>query len=395
MKLLVAIPALNEEESIGSTIEAALAAREHIVAGGVVSEVAITVVSDGSTDRTVEIARGYEGRIELVVFPRNRGYGAAIKEAWGRSDAELLGFLDADGTCDPKVFRALCAAIDEHGADVVLGDRMGPESSMPGVRRLGNRLFAGLLTAMAGARVRDSASGMRVVRRSCVEQLLPLPDGLHFTPAMSARALLAGDLRLVEVPMPYAERAGESKLSVVRDGFRFLRAILDATLLYRPTRLLEPLAVVSIAAAAAVMAGPIAYYARRTALEEWMIYRFLIGQLLGTLGFLLLGAGYVTTRVAALRRGREPAFSRLGRLFVRLLRGRPGWTAVVALGLLGLLLVAPAIRQLLETGTTSVHWSRVVAMSVCGQIAAFVLLFKGIGYGLDLVAAESGGRRTW
>ena len=103
----------------------------------------------------------------------------------------------------------------------------------------------------------------------------------------------------------------------------------------------------------------------------------------------------MTTRVAALRRGREPAYSALGRLFVRVLRGRPGWIAVAALGLFGLALIAPAIPQFLESGTTSVHWSRVVAMSVCGQIAAFVLLFKGIGYGLDLVAAESGGRRRW
>ena len=52
-------------------------------------------------------------------------------------------------------------------------------------------------------------------------------------------------------------------------------------------------------------------------------------------------------------------------------------------------------EQLVESGATDVHWSRMVAMSVCGQIAAFVLLFKGIGYGLDLVAAESGDRARW
>jgi glycosyltransferase involved in cell wall biosynthesis len=53
-----------------------------------VTEVDITVVSDGSTDRTVERARQFGERINLIVFPKNRGYGAAIKEAWRQSDAD-------------------------------------------------------------------------------------------------------------------------------------------------------------------------------------------------------------------------------------------------------------------------------------------------------------------
>jgi glycosyltransferase involved in cell wall biosynthesis len=394
VKLLVAIPALDEEASIGSTIEAVLTAREGILADGVVSEVCVTVVSDGSTDRTVEIARRYEPAIELIVFPRNRGYGAAIKEAWRRSDAELLGFLDADGTCDPRVFTALCRAVAERDADVVLGDRMGATSRMPALRRLGNRLFAGLLSVLAGAPVRDSASGMRVVRRGAAGQLMPLPDGLHFTPAMSARALLAGDLQLVEVPMPYAERAGESKLSVVRDGFRFLRAILDATLLYRPARLLEPLAVATAAAAVLLMATPLLAYLRERAVADWMIYRFLVSQLLGTLAFLLLGANYLSGRIVGLWRGKPARPSPLARGFAWLLRGAPGWTLVAALLVAAFALVAHGLWELFATGHVVLHWSRFVAMAFLAQIAALTLLFKGIGYGLDLVAREQrpGGR---
>lgn len=388
MKLLIAIPALNEEESIGSTIEAVLGARDAIVADGVVSEVDVTVVSDGSTDRTVEIARTYEPRIRLIVFERNRGYGAAIKEAWRRSDAELLAFLDADGTCDPAVFVPLCRAVRELGADVVLGDRMGVTSRMPAIRRLGNRLFAGLLSAFAGAPVRDSASGMRVVRRGAAEQLMPLPDGLHFTPAMSARALLAGDLRLVEIPMPYAERAGRSKLSVVRDGLRFLRAILDATLLYRPARLLEPLAVALLIATALLMATPVVGYVRERQVAEWMIYRILVGQLLGTVAFLLLGANYLSARILELWRGRSRPASPLARIFGRLLRGSPGWAIVTLLLAGACALVAPGLGELLATGHVTLHWSRFVAMASCVEVAALIVLFKGIGYGLDLVSRE-------
>src|SRR5258708_29577510 len=101
MKLLIAIPALNEEASIAAIIERCLDARREIIRMSPVTEVEITVVSDGSTDRTVELASSYQPCIKLIVFEKNRGYGAAIKEAWRQSDADLVSFLDADGTCDP------------------------------------------------------------------------------------------------------------------------------------------------------------------------------------------------------------------------------------------------------------------------------------------------------
>src|SRR5215831_6044645 len=104
MKLLIAIPALNEEGSIQQIIERCLDARQEIIETSPVTQVDITVVSDGSTDRTVELASRFSDRITLIVFPKNRGYGAAIKEAWTQSNADLLGFLDADGTCEPRFF---------------------------------------------------------------------------------------------------------------------------------------------------------------------------------------------------------------------------------------------------------------------------------------------------
>jgi glycosyltransferase involved in cell wall biosynthesis len=75
LKLLIVIPALNEEESIASIIERTLDARARILAETPVTEVELTVVSDGSTDRTVERAGVYRNQVHLIVFERNRGYG--------------------------------------------------------------------------------------------------------------------------------------------------------------------------------------------------------------------------------------------------------------------------------------------------------------------------------
>src|SRR5437868_10587429 len=90
LKLLIVIPAYNEEQSIVSIIERTLAAREHIIANSPVTAVEVTVVSDGSSDQTVQMARPYQGRIRLIAYEKNRGYGAAIKEGWRGSDADLL-----------------------------------------------------------------------------------------------------------------------------------------------------------------------------------------------------------------------------------------------------------------------------------------------------------------
>ena len=256
IKLTIAIPALNEEQTIRNIVEASLAARDRIVRETPVDTVDVTVISDGSTDRTVEYAQSFGDRIELIIFEKNRGYGAAIKEGWRRSDAQLLGFLDADGTCNPEFFADLSGAILKENADIALGCRMNPASRMPALRRVGNTLFALLLSLLSLDRVRDTASGMRVVRRSCLPRLMPLPDGLNFTPAMTARALLARDIKLIERDMPYDERGGESKLHVLRDGVQFLKVILTTAFLHRPTRPLGFIALAMLGAAVVWMIYP-------------------------------------------------------------------------------------------------------------------------------------------
>jgi hypothetical protein len=124
------------------------------------------------------------------------------------------------------------------GSDLVIGSRMaGAKSEMPVTRRIGNWFFANLLTALGCQRVTDSASGMRIFKKSILERIYPLPDGLNLTPVMSARALHES-LSVTEIPIPYSERVGRSKLSVIRDGSIFLRSILWTAMSYNPVRIL-------------------------------------------------------------------------------------------------------------------------------------------------------------
>ena len=233
--LSVVIPALNEEDGISNIIERVLTIKASLAQAGV-EELELIVVDDGSKDRTPEIIASYP-EVVLVRHPVNRGYGAAIKTGFRRARGNLLAFLDADGTYPPESFPELCRPILEDGADLVIGSRMaGADSDMPAVRRLGNTIFAGLVSVISNRHVTDSASGQRVLRSDILPNLYPLPDGLNFTPVMSTRAMHE-QIKVVEVPITYSERLGRSKLSVVRDGTRFLNSILMTALTYNPTRI--------------------------------------------------------------------------------------------------------------------------------------------------------------
>jgi glycosyltransferase involved in cell wall biosynthesis len=378
---------LNEEESIDSIIRRSIEAREFIRANSPVTEVAITVISDGSTDRTVERASRYTDSINLIVFPQNKGYGAAIKEAWRQSDADLLGFLDADGTCEPRFFATLCKTAVDENADVVLGCRLNSNSQMPPIRRVGNFIFATILSVFSSSRVRDTASGMRVVRRSSLARLYPLPDGLHFTPAMSARAMLSGRTRILEVDMPYHERSGESKLRVAKDGLRFLRVIMEAAFLYRPSRPLGLLAVVFLVFASTLMWSPILYYFRYRSVAEWMIYRFLVSDLSGMTACLCLCASYLTGRMTSIALADESDSSR-GRVSAWLFQARWFWMVPIAFCLAGGSLVLTSLLERLTTGMTYEHWSRYVVMSFCFAVAIILSVTRIIDYVLNLVGSR-------
>jgi glycosyltransferase involved in cell wall biosynthesis len=373
--LTIVIPALNEEQAIASTISRCLAAREVIKNTAGLDHVEIIVVSDGSTDRTVEIARGFD-EIKVIEFERNRGYGAAIKEGFRQGLGNLVGFLDADGTCDPHYFAEMVRAAIDEGADIALGSRMGPDSKMPRIRKLGNRLYALLLGLFCGKQVTDTASGMRVIRRSALAQLYPLPDRLHFTPSMSARALLSG-MRVVEIPMKYEERIGTSKLSVLGDGIRFLQTIVEGVLCYRPERIFLMVFTVFLLFSLLLGLYPLEHYAHERRVEEWMIYRFVACFLLGSSGFLLLCAAVISNRMARLGPKRSDGESFWVSLVTHLFEGKTLVVFVIVSLAASLVLLAPGIIEFATTRRITLHWSRII-VGAFGLLLVFQTLVTAV-----------------
>ncbi len=289
MNLSIVIPAYNEEDGIKEISERVLDVSEELRSVGVGS-LELIVVDDGSRDRTPEIARSIPG-VKVISHETNKGYGAALKTGFAAAQGELIGFLDADGTYPPEYFPALCE-IAQNGVDLVIGSRMsGAESEMPITRRIGNTFFAALLSVIARQRVSDTASGMRVFKREILEQLSPLPDGLNLTPVMSTRAIHEG-ISIAETPIPYSERVGRSKLSVVRDGSLFLRSMIWTAMSYNPVRLLGLLGIGGIIVAGMAMAGlVIARLQGVTVIGPWGVAALFAGLVSGVLGVSLFALG--------------------------------------------------------------------------------------------------------
>ncbi len=307
MNFSIVIPAYNEERAIEAILRRGLEAARRIESGGLgIERVELIVVDDGSRDSTGELARRFP-EVRVITHPRNLGYGAAIKTGFGQAEGEWLGFLDADGTCDPQFFAELLKLANERGLDIAVGSRMHGASKMPAVRRLGNWCFRALVNLISGSHLADVASGMRVLKRSALAKLEPLPDGLNFTPAMSVRAALEPGLKTGEIPMPYEERVGRSKLSVARDGLRFLEVILDTAITFRPLFFFGVGAMLAAGAGLWALASrwgapeaPLFHYLRHRRIEEWMLFRIIFVVLLFSTAAFLASLGAVAQSMVSM-----------------------------------------------------------------------------------------------
>jgi len=383
----IILPAYNEEQSISGVVDRALAACVAISEGtGLQTEV--IVVNDGSTDRTDRLLSGRPD-IRRVDHPTNLGYGVALRSGISEARGDLVGFHDADGTCSTEAFIPMIRALREQQSDLVLGVRTAAGSRMPAVRRLGNRIFATLISLLCGTRVTDSATGMRVFPRGLIRRLYPLPDGLHFTPVMTAKALLEG-LSITEVPIPYAEREGRSKLSVFKDGFRFLFSILGAVKLYEPVQLFGPLGLALLLAAVLGAAGPVAHYLARGHLSDPQALRMMLATPLGIVGALVLSVGSVAQLLADAVRGGEARQGLFTRCFPRYFIYRHSFAAGCLCVLLGLGALVPCFG--IGGVSTPFPWAYVLSGGFLLVLGGNLILLKYLlSIVLELLSVLRGG----
>jgi predicted nucleic acid-binding Zn ribbon protein len=202
---------------------------------------------------------------------------------------------------------------------------------------------------------------MRVIRKSSLKKIYPLPDGLHFTPAMSCRAVLDSEIKIVEIPMRYEERVGQSKLGVVGDGLRFLKTIIDIALTYEPFKFFGVAGIVSFLMGFFYGLYPLLYYFRFQLVPDYMIYRLVTVMVLIVTSIGLFTVGIISDEVTQLMHKRNREKRHFKSIMYRAFSQRKLIIFGVVVALFGVFLNYKTIWQYLSTGKIDVPWVYVVA----------------------------------
>lgn len=219
-KLIVVIPALNEEASIATVIGKVPRRFAPDVA------VEVLVLNDGSTDDTVRVALE-AGADHIVSFPQRRGLGAAVRsglrEAYARG-ADVAVMIDADDEYPADYIPEVTAPIRSGQADYVLASRFaGRVRGMKLHRRLGNYAFTLLQIVLLRKLITDGQTGFRAFSRDVLERMDIIHD-YNYAQVMTLNIVRQG-FRLAEVPIPYKVRTTGS--SFIR-FWPYMRHVLPA-----------------------------------------------------------------------------------------------------------------------------------------------------------------------
>lgn len=230
----VVVPAYNEEKGI----EKSLAEIRDVMANLAVDSELI-VVDDGSTDHTAEIAQRSGAR--LISLSENRGYGAALKVGIEEARYDMIAITDADGTYPAQAIPELLRRMDRY--EMVIGARTRPNVAMPLARRPAKWVLGQLASYLAGCRIPDLNSGLRVFERRLFERFEHLlPSGFSFTSTITLAALCT-DRPVYHHPIEYQRRIGESKIRPW-NALEFIVLLLRTATYFNPLKIFLPLGAV-------------------------------------------------------------------------------------------------------------------------------------------------------
>ncbi len=220
-KVLVVIPAYNEEANIETVVEELVSK---------CPDLDYIVVNDGSRDQTAKICR--EKGYNLLDLPVNLGlagcFQAGMKYAWNKGYGYAIQF-DGDGQHRPEFIRAMKEKMDE-GYEIVIGSRFIHGKKDYSMRMIGSRLIGAAIFLTTGVKVTDPTSGIRMFNRKMIGEFAlnlnygPEPDTVSY--------LLKQGAGIGEVPVEIMERAGgESYLKPVVAAKYMIRMLISILLI--------------------------------------------------------------------------------------------------------------------------------------------------------------------
>jgi len=216
-------PCYNEEGNVERVVRAALEAAPRVA-----DDIEVTVVNDGSRDRTGEVAArlaAEDPRVRVVSHPANRGYGAALRSGFDAATKEFVFFTDGDGQFDLAELPRLVELIASGDCDLALGYRI--KRADPFIRSLKAWVYRCVIRLLFGLRVRDIDCAFKLLRRGVFDKVRLEAGGALVSAELLIKARKAG-FRMREVgvhhyPRRVGRQGGASLRVMLRTVWELLR----------------------------------------------------------------------------------------------------------------------------------------------------------------------------
>ena len=223
-RLSIVIPAYNEAERIGPTLDHVLRwANEHHPGTEVL------VVDDGSSDATCDLVRTYAPNVRLVENGRNRGKGYSVKHGVMEATGDRILFSDADLSTPIEEYERLASPLDCGDYDIAIGSRGLPSSNIvvrqPAYRQAMGKTFNRIVRVMAVRGISDTQCGFKLFQSAVAKDLFSrtITEGFAFDVEVLMLAQAAG-YRIAEVPVTWVNDE-RTHVHAVYDSLRMLKDV--------------------------------------------------------------------------------------------------------------------------------------------------------------------------
>lgn len=307
MKLVVIIPAFNEEQ----TIEKVINEIPRKING--IDIVEILVINDGSTDNTRKIALS-AGADKVIENKKNLGLAKTFKRGLEEAviaGADIIVNTDADGQYNQAEIPKLIEPILQKKADLVIGDRQVKNLKfMKFGNKYGNLLGSLVLRKLSGTNVTDASSGFRAFSREAALRL-----NIHFNHTYTHETIIqavAKNLTIINIPIEFRERkAGKSKL--IRNIFTHIRTslliIIRTIVLYKPLKILFYTGTIIILPGIFLGIRFLYYYLSTGGAGK--VQSLILASTLVIIGFMIIVLGLIGDLISANRRMNEEILYRI------------------------------------------------------------------------------------
>ena len=224
MKIIIGIPAYNEEKNIASLLIKLKKISENII-----------VCNDGSNDLTGKIAK--ELGATVIEHEKNLGYGSAIKSIFLKAheiNADILVTFDADGQHRIEDINVILEPIKNNIADIVIGSRfLNNNQEIPKYREIGIKAITKLTNVTGGTKITDSQSGFRAYSKKILEEIEPKESGMGISTEILIKTQKAGFI-ITEVPITILYEGDTSTHNPISHGSSVILSTLKYVAIERP-----------------------------------------------------------------------------------------------------------------------------------------------------------------